>query len=91
MTPQCFFLNFYPRYLGAPFCSGDGGGGGGQKFFVGRGVFFLVYGPPNPWQGSWVPTPGTPSRPPPPRPPERTSWRVGCLVAPQIFSKSDFF
>ena len=28
--------------------------------------FFLVYGPSNPWQGSRVPTPGTPSRPPPP-------------------------
>ena len=53
-----------------------GGGGGAQNFFAYRGRcvciwtwvlknFFLVYGPPNPWWGSRVPTPGTPSRPPP--------------------------
>ena len=55
---------------------GGGVGGGGQNFFVycGRCVciwtwvlekFFLVYGPPNPWRGSRVPSPGTPSHPPP--------------------------
>ena len=31
-------------------------------------MFFLIYGPPNPWQGCWVPTPGTRSCPPPPHP-----------------------
>ena len=50
-------------------------GGGGQNFFAYsgccvwiwtqvRGNFFLVHGPPNPWRGSQVRTPGTPGRPP---------------------------
>ena len=50
-------------------------GGGGQNFFAYsgcyvwiwtqvRGNFFLVHGPPNPWRGSRVRTPGTPGRPP---------------------------
>ena len=50
-------------------------GGGGQNFFPYsgccvwiwtqvRGNFFLVHGPPNPWRGSRVRTPGTPGRPP---------------------------
>ena len=57
--------------------SGVGGcrGGGGQNFFAYsrccvwiwtqvRGNFFLVHGPPKPWRGSRVRTPGTPGRPP---------------------------
>ena len=51
--------------------------GGGQNFFAYSGCcvwiwtqvpgnFFLVHGPPNPWRGSRVRTPGTPGRPPPP-------------------------
>ena len=54
---------------------GGGVGGGGQNFFAYSGCcvwiwtqvpgnFFLVHGPPNPWRGSRVPTPGTPGRPP---------------------------
>ena len=54
-------------------------GGMGQTFFVYCGHcmwiwtcvvhnFFLVRGPSNQWLGSQVPTPGTPSRLPPPRP-----------------------
>ena len=54
---------------------GVGGGGGGQNYFAYcgccvwnwtrvRGNFFLVHGPPNPWWGSRVRTPGTPGRPP---------------------------
>ena len=52
------------------------GGGGGQNFFAYSGGCvwiwtqvrgnFLVHGPPNPWRGSRVRTPGTPGRPPPP-------------------------
>ena len=53
----------------------SGGGGGVQNFFVYsgccvwiwtqvRGNFFLAHGPPNPWRGSRVQTPGTPGRPP---------------------------
>ena len=49
--------------------------GGGQKFFAYSrccvwiwtqvlGNFFLVHGPPNPWRGSRVRTPGTPGSPP---------------------------
>ena len=64
-----------PRTWVPPFFGG--GGGGGQNIFAycGRCVCiwtrvlknsFLVYGPPNPWRGSRVPTPGTP--PPPLRP-----------------------
>ena len=73
------FLDFEPRtppppHLGTPFF---GGGAGGQSFFAYCGryvciwtwvlkIFFLVYGPPTPWRESRVPTPDTPSRPPPP-------------------------
>ena len=75
------FDPFSPPYPGAAFWGGAGGGvsgGGGSKllceFWVlcvdldsGPGIFFLVHGPPNPWRGSRVLTPGTPGRPPPPR------------------------
>ena len=79
MTPNDF-LDFDPRtppHRGTLFWGGGGGGGGGgQNLFVycGRCVcictwvlknFFVVYGPPNSWRGSRVPTPGTPSYPPP--------------------------
>ena len=51
-----------------------GGGDGGSKplcilrplcvdLDLGRHNFFLVYGPPNPWWGSQVQTPGTPKAP----------------------------
>ena len=50
-------------------------GGVGQNFFAYSGCcvwiwtqvpgnFFLVHGPPSPWRGSRVRTPGTPGRPP---------------------------
>ena len=73
-----FLTPLAPR---TPFWGGGGGGGvsggGGQNFFAYSGCcvwiwtqvpgnFFLVHGPPNPWWGSRVPTPGTPGRPPPP-------------------------
>ena len=77
---------------------GLAGGGGGKNFlaYCGRCVwiptwvpnnFFLVHGPPNQWQGSWVQIPATPGHPHPPSPhgplPVRTSpfsrW-FGCLV-----------
>ena len=81
------------------------GGWGGQNFFAccGRCVciwtwvlknFFLVYGPPNPWRESRVPTPSTPSRHPPYGPlAMRTlpfSHWIGCLVAHESFLKFDF-
>ena len=67
-----------PTRVGTPFWGGWVGGGcrgGGQNFFAYsgccvwiwtqvRGNFFLVHGPPNPWWGSRVRTPGTPGRPP---------------------------
>ena len=65
-----------PLFAGVGVCVGGGvGGGGGQNFFAYsgccvwiwtqvRGNSFLVHGPPNPWRGSRVRTPGTPGRPP---------------------------
>ena len=69
-----------PPRTRVPLFGGVGGGwggcrGGGQNFFPYsgccvwiwtqvRGNFFLVHGPPNPWRGYWVRTPGTPGRPP---------------------------
>ena len=73
------FDPFSTPYPGTPFWGGGGVGGGGveagQNFFAYsgccvwiwtqvRGNFFHVHGPPNPWRGSRVRTPGTPSRPP---------------------------
>ena len=78
MIPPRFFVfgPSTPRNRGPLFLGGGGRGGGAQKFFAycGRCLciwtrvlknIFLVYGPPNPWRGSRVPTPGTPGRPPP--------------------------
>ena len=74
-----WILTPVPPRTGVPFfegggVGGGGVGGGGQNFFVYCGPcvciwtwvlknFFLVYGPPNPWRGSRVPTPGTLSHP----------------------------
>ena len=78
MISQWFFWiwTLSPRTHVPPFLGG-GVGGGHQNFFVYCRCcvciwtcllknFFLLYGPPNPWRGSRVPTPGTPGRPPPP-------------------------
>ena len=65
------FLEFDPRtplHLGTLFS------GGGVKTFCVLWPLCVyldlgpeeLYGPPNPWRGSRVPTPGTPRRPPPP-------------------------
>ena len=80
MIPQFSFLTPLPPRTRVPLFWGMGGGlggcrGGGQNFFAYFGCsvwiwtqvpgnFFLVHGPPNPWRGSRVRTPGTPSRPP---------------------------
>ena len=65
------FLNpLAPRTRVPVFGGGGGGvsGGGGPNFFAYSGCcvwiwIFLVHGPPNPWWGSRVRTPGTPGRP----------------------------
>ena len=76
MIPQLnfsFLTPLAPR-TGYPLLGGWGwggcrGGGGGCCVCIWTqvtGNFFLAHGPPNPWRGPRVRTPGTPGSPPPP-------------------------